>query len=109
MIRGCCLFEMAGERGVNGDHSTVQLWVVKYTIMLKDAFRKNKKAVGKSWRMDETYIKVKGKWCYLYRAVDKENNTINFLLTKKRDKKSAKLFFVKTIENNGSKTQKQNP
>jgi len=51
--------------------------------------------------MDETYIKVKGKWCYLYRAVDKENNTIDFLLTKKRDKKAAKRFFVKAIKNNG--------
>ncbi len=51
--------------------------------------------------MDETYIKVKGQWYYLYRAVDKENNTIDFLLTKKRDKKAAKRFFVKAIKNNG--------
>ena len=89
------------ERGVNVDHSTVQRWVVKYTGMLEEEFRKKKKPVGKSWRMDETYIKVKGKWCYLYRAVDKENNTIDFLLTKKRDKKAAKRFFVKAIKNNG--------
>jgi putative transposase len=51
--------------------------------------------------MDETYIKVKGVWHYLYRAVDKENNTIDFLLTKKRDKKSAKRFLVKAINDNG--------
>ncbi len=51
--------------------------------------------------MDETYIKVKGKWYYLYRAVDKENNTIDFQLTRKRDKKAAKKFFIKAIENNG--------
>ncbi len=89
------------ERGVNIDHSTVQRWVIKYTGMLEDAFRKKKKTVGKSWRMDETYIKVNGKWCYLYRAVDKENNTIDFLLTRKRDKKAAKQFFIKAIENNG--------
>ncbi len=93
--------ELMNERGVNIDHSTVQRWVVKYTGMLEDAFRKKKKAVGKSWRMDETYIKVKGEWYYLYRAVDKENNTIDFLLTKKRDKKAAKRFFVKAIKNNG--------
>jgi len=93
--------ELMNERGVNIDHSTVQRWVVKYTEILEDAFRKKKKTVGKSWRMDETYIKVKGKWCYLYRAVDKENNTIDFLLTEKRDKKAAKQFFVKAIENNG--------
>jgi transposase-like protein len=89
------------ERGVNIDHSTIQRWVVKYTEMLEEAFRKKKKSIGKSWRMDETYIKIKGKWCYLYRAVDKENNTIDFLLTEKRDKKAAKRFFDKAIENNG--------
>ena len=89
------------ERGVNIDHSTVQRWVVKYTSMLEKAFRKKKNTVGTSWRMDETYIKIKGKWHYLYRSVDKENNTIDFLLTEKRDKKAAKRFFVKAIENNG--------
>ena len=93
--------ELMDERGVHIDHSTVQRWVVKYTGMLEGAFRKKKNVVGTSWRMDETYIKVKGKWCYLYRAVDKENNTIDFLLTKKRDKKAAKRFFIKAIENNG--------
>ncbi len=93
--------ELMIERGVNIDHSTVQRWVVKYTAILEEAFRKKKKPVGKSWRIDETYIKVKGKWCYLYRAVDKENNTIDFLLTEKRDKKAAKRFFDKAINNNG--------
>jgi putative transposase len=93
--------ELMIERGVNIDHSTVQRWVVKYTEMLENAFRKKKKSVGTSWRMDETYIKIKGKWCYLYRAVDKENNTIDFLLTEKRDKKAAKRFFAKAIGNNG--------
>jgi VCBS repeat-containing protein len=93
--------ELMLERGVHIDHSTIQRWVVKYTEMLEEAFRKKKKSVGTSWRMDETYIKIKGKWCYLYRAVDKENNTIDFLLTEKRDKKAAKRFFVKAIENNG--------
>jgi putative transposase len=76
--------ELMAERGVKIDHSTVQRWVVKYTEMLENAFRKKKKSVGTSWRMDETYVKIKGNWCYLYRAVDKENNTIDFLLTDKR-------------------------
>jgi putative transposase len=93
--------ELMNERGVNIDHSTVQRWVFKYTGMIEEEFRKKKKSVGTSWRMDETYIKVKGSWYYLYRAVDKENNTINFLLTEKRDKKAAKQFFIKAIENNG--------
>ena len=93
--------ELIAERGVHVDHSTVQRWVVKYTPLLEAEIRKRKKAVGTSWRMDETYIKVKGVWHYLYRAVDKENNTIDFLLTKKRDKKSAKRFLVKAINDNG--------
>ena len=93
--------ELMNERGVNVDHATVQRWVVKYTGIVEEAFRRRKKPVGKSWRMDETYIKIKGKWHYLYRAVDKEGNTIDFLLTQKRDKKSAKRFFEKAIINNG--------
>ena len=93
--------ELMEERGVYLDHATVQRWVVKYTPLLEAKFRKKKKSVGTSWRMDETYIKVKGEWHYLYRAVDKEGNTIDFLLTKKRDKKAAKRFFIKAIGNNG--------
>jgi putative transposase len=93
--------ELMKERGVELDHATVQRWVVKYTPLLEIEFRKKKKAVGTSWRMDETYIKVKGLWHYLYRAVDKEGNTIDFLLTRKRDKKAAKRFLIKAINHNG--------
>ncbi len=93
--------ELMKERGVELDHATVQRWVVKYTPLLEIEFRKRKKAVGTSWRMDETYIKVKGIWHYLYRAVDKEGNTIDFLLTRKRDKKAAKRFLIKAINHNG--------
>ena len=57
--------------------------------------------VGSSWRMDETYIKVNGQCRYLYRAVDKEGNTVDFLLTATRTKSSAKRFFKKAISNNG--------
>jgi len=93
--------ELMKERGVELDHATVQRWVVKYTPLLETKFRKKKKAIGTSWRMDETYIKVKGIWHYLYRAVDKEGNTIDFLLTRKRDKIAAKRFLIKAINNNG--------
>jgi len=92
--------ELMAERGVEVDHATIQRWVVKYTSLQEAELRKRKKVVGCSWRMDETYIRVKGGWCYLYRAVDKENNTIDFLLTKKKDKKSTKRFFDKAICNN---------
>ena len=64
--------ELMDERGADVDHSTVQKWVVHYAPQLDQSFRKRKKPVGSSWRMDETYIKVNGKWVYLYRAVDKE-------------------------------------
>ena len=93
--------ELMKERGIEVDHATVQRWVVKYIPLLEIEFRKRKKTVGTSWRMDETYIKVKGKWCYLYRAVDKEGKTIDFLLTKNRDKLTAKRFLIKAIGNNG--------
>ena len=89
------------ERGVHVDHSTVQRWVVKFVPFLEAEMRKRKKSTGTSWRLDETYIKIKGKWHYLYRAVDKENNTIDFLLTKKRDQISAKRFLIKAISDNG--------
>ncbi len=92
--------ELIAERGFSVDHSTVNRWVVKYAPKLEAAFRKKKKHVSKRWRMDETYIKVKGKWKYFYRAVDKQGNTIDFLLTAKRDRKAALRFLKKAIKNN---------
>jgi len=83
-------------RGVKVDHATIQRWVFKFTPLLEAEFRKRKKPVGKSWRMDETYIKVKGVWHYLYRAVDKAGNTIDFLLTKRRQRMSAQSFLIKS-------------
>jgi len=82
--------ELLEERGIAVDHATINRWVVKFSPMLERQFRKNKKPVLKSWRMDETYIKIKGKWFYYYRAVDKAGN-----------KKVAKRFFKKSIQHNG--------
>ena len=62
------LEEMAKDRGLAVDHSSIQRWVVKFTPQIEENFRKKKKPVGSSWRMDETYVKVKGQWKYLYRA-----------------------------------------
>ena len=96
------LEEMMQERGVEVDHSNIYRWVQKFTPQLEAAFRKGKKRpVGKSWRMDETYIKVKSQWKYLYRAVDKEGQTIDFLLTAHRDKKAALRFFKKAVRQHG--------
>jgi len=88
------------DRAVNVDHATIQRWVFKFAPLVEQQFRKRKKTVGKRWRLDETYIKVKGQWRYLYRAVDKEGNTVDFLLTKRRQRISAQRFLIKAIDNN---------
>ncbi|MDP5370531.1 MAG: IS6 family transposase, partial [Pseudomonadota bacterium] len=93
--------ELLAERGLSVDHATVNRWVVKHSPTLESKFRNTKKGVGKSWRMDETYIKVKGEWVYYYRAVDKEGQTIDFYLSKTRDTKAALTFFDKAITSNG--------
>ena len=94
--------ELMAERGVDVDHSTINRWVVKYSPKLEVEFTKrHKNKVGSSWRMDETYIKIKGRWFYLYRAVDKSGETIDLILSKNRDKISAKRFLNKAIGNSG--------
>jgi putative transposase len=96
------LEEMMEERGVRIDHTNIYRWVRKFTPQLEAKFRKGKKRpVGNSWRMDETYIKIKGQWKYLYRAVDKAGQTIDFLLTARRDKKAALRFFKKAVRQHG--------
>jgi putative transposase len=93
--------ELMEERGVPVDHATIQRWVVKYSPLLEEAFHRRKRSVWVSWRMDETYIKVKGQWYYLYRAVDKHGQTIDFLLTEHRDAEAALRFLKKAIRRNG--------
>jgi transposase-like protein len=95
------LEEMMEERGVEVDHSTLNRWVVKYAPLLERQFRSRKRAIGSSWRLDETYVKVKGCWKYLYRAVDKAGATVDFLLTAKRDCKAALRFLRKAIGQHG--------
>ena len=92
--------EMMAERGVVVDHSTLNRWVIRFAPLLEQEFRARKRLIGSSWRMDETYIKVKGEWKYLYRAVDQEGNTVDFLLTARRDHKAALRFFNKAISSN---------
>ena len=95
------LEEMMQERGVEVDHSTLNRWVVKYVPLLDKQFRARKRPVGSSWRMDETYMRIKGVWKYLYRAVDKAGATVDFLLTAKRDRKAALRFLRQAIGQNG--------
>ncbi len=94
------LEEIMQERGVVVDHSSINRWAIRFLPLLEKAFRKRKHAVGTSWRMDETYIKVNGAWKYLYRAVDKQGQTVDFMLTAKRDAAAAKRFFEKAIQHN---------
>jgi putative transposase len=95
------LEEMMAERGMTVDHSTLHRWAIKLLPVLEKAFGCRKRPIGKIWRMDETYIKVKGEWKYLYRAVDKAGNTVDFLLRAHRDKAAAKRYFEKSIDQNG--------
>ena len=93
--------EMQLERGVVVDHATINRWVIKFAPLLEHRARRRKKPVSDSWRMDETYIKVKGKWVYYYRAVDKFGNVIDYYLSPKRDEAAAKAFLNKAISQNG--------
>ena len=96
------LEEMMAERGVVVDHTSLYRWVLKFTPLLEARFRRGKKQpVGSSWRLDETYIKSKGQWKYLYRAVDKAGQTVDFLLTAHRDKQAALRFLKKAIRQHG--------
>lgn len=93
--------ELLAIRGVKVDHSTIQRWVFKFSKEIEYNMNQRKKQVTNSWRLDETYIKVSGKDRFSYRAVDKQGNTIEFLLTKRRMKGSAQKFLNKAIRNNG--------
>jgi transposase, IS6 family len=91
------LEEIMAERGLNVKHTTIMRWIHQYSPIIDERVRKHLKNTNDSWRMDETYIKIKGKDAYLYRAVDSEGNTIDFHVSKNRDKKSAKKFFKKAL------------
>jgi transposase-like protein len=92
------LEEMMAERGVLVDHATVHRWALKLLPVLAKVFRGRKHPVGSSWRVDETYVKVAGEWKYLYRAVDKLGQTVDFLLTARRDVAAARRFFERAID-----------
>lgn len=97
------LAEMMSERGLSISHTTIMRWVYEYSVELKKRIRPYLKTHDRSWRMDETYIKVKGEWKYLFRAVDKYGKTIDFYLSHTRDHKAALSFFKKTIHRRSPK------
>jgi IS6 family transposase len=89
--------ELARERGLSVDHVTVWRWVQRYAPEIDRRLRPQLKPWNKSWRVDETYIRVEGKWTYLYRAVDSTGASIDFLLSARRDAAAAKRFFQKAL------------
>ncbi|MBP2642938.1 MAG: transposase [Firmicutes bacterium] len=92
------LMEMMYERGLRLVHTTIMRWIHQYAPILNEQIRKYLKPTNDSWRMDETYLKIKGKNAYLYRAVDSEGNTIDFYVSEYRDKDAAKKFFEKALK-----------
>ena len=93
------LEELMQERGYALDHSTVQRWVIHYAPRIEKAFRENRKRVGHRWRLDETYIKIKGEWKYLYRAVDKQGNTAGIKQYNADENKRVKIRQCKYLNN----------
>ena len=93
------LVAMMAERGIDLAHTTILRWVQHYTPEFEKRWKRFARPVGGSWRMDETYIKVRATWVYLYRAVDKQGFTVDFYLSRKRDVEAAKQFLRKALKN----------
>jgi len=92
------LGEMMAERGLSVAHTTIFRWVQQYAPEIDRRSRPHLKPTNDSWRVDETYVKVRGKWMYLYRAVDSTGQTLDFLLNETRSTRAAKRFFRKVLE-----------
>ena len=103
------LEEMMAERGLSVDHTTIYRWVQHYAPELDKRCRPHLKACNDSWKVDETYVKIRKTWMYLYRAVDSEGNTLEFLLSASRDAEAAKRFFVKALHSTASSVPQARP
>jgi transposase-like protein len=101
------LVEMMAERGVKVAHSTILRWVTRYVPEFEKRWNRFSRAVGTSWRVDETYISIRAKWHYLYRAVDKQGKTVDFLLRRDRGIAAAQAFFRKALATNAPRVPRQ--
>jgi transposase-like protein len=95
------LVQMMAERGIALTHTTILRWVQRYVPEFEKRWSRYARPVGDSWRVDETYLKIKGQWVYLYRAVDKQGRTVDFLLSRRRDIAAAKRFFSRATRQHG--------
>jgi transposase-like protein len=95
------LEEMMAERGISVDHATIHRWIVRYSPDLLDRFNSCKRAVTSRWHLDETYIKVRGKWWCLYRAIDSNGDTVEFWFSARRDLTAAKRFLRMALKRHG--------
>jgi putative transposase len=95
------LEEMMAERGISVDHATIHRWVIRYSPELLKRFNARKRAVTSKWHVDETYIKVRGRWMYLYRAIDSHGDTVEFWFSERRNLAAAKRFLSKALKRHG--------
>ena len=95
------LEEMMAERGISVDHATVHRWVIRYSTELLERFNRRKRAVTGKWHVDETYIKVRGRWMNLYRAIDSNGDTVEFWFSERRNLTAAKRFLSKALQRHG--------
>ena len=95
------LEEMMAERGISVDHVTIHRWTIHYAPLLLEQFNRRKRAVRRTWHVDETYVKVRGSWMYLYRAIDSHGDTVEFWFSERRNLTAAKQFLRKALKRHG--------
>jgi transposase-like protein len=95
------LEEMMAERGISVDHATIHRWTIHYAPLLLEQFNRRKRAVSRKWHVDETYVKVRGRWMYLYRAIDSHGDTVEFWFSEQRNLTAAIQFLRKALKRHG--------
>jgi putative transposase len=95
------LEEMMAERGISVDHATIHRWTTHYAPLLLEQFNRRKRLAGGKWHLDETYVKVRGRWMYLYRAIDSHGDTVEFWFSERRNLTAAKRFLRKALKRHG--------